>query len=141
MAQRKKASTPVAAGKAAAPRSSTNGGTKRGNGGSRRPTAAKPAPRQRKAEAAPAAPSNKTGLARLGKGELEALVLDYLKANPRGDLTPSEVANVLTRSGGAVANALERLVRDGKAKRVSDKPRRYRLASARSAGKAGGNRR
>ena len=128
MAPRKQATTTAAVRKAAAP---SNGRTpaKAGNG--------------RKAESGPAptARTNHSGQARLGKGELEAQVLGHLKAHPKGDYSPSELANSLTRSGGAIANALERLVRDGKAHRISDKPRRYRLAASGRPGKARGNRR
>jgi len=37
---------------------------------------------------------------------------------------------VLTRSAGAVANALDKLVSLGTAQMVTDKPRTYRLAAA-----------
>jgi hypothetical protein len=40
---------------------------------------------------------------------------------------------VLTRSAGAVANALDKLVSFGTAQMVTDKPRSYQLATAASA--------
>lgn len=135
MAPRKQPSTTAAARKATAPTKGTNGGI-------RKPSAAKPE-NGRKAATGQAQQTqvNTTGHTRLGKGDLEKLVADHLKAHPNGDYSPSELARVLTRSGGAIANALERLVRDGNADRVSDKPRRYRLAASGRSGKARGNRR
>ena len=45
---------------------------------------------------------------------------------------------MLTRSAGAVANALDKLVGLGTAQMVSDKPRTYRLAPAAPARDAAG---
>jgi hypothetical protein len=67
--------------------------------------------------------------ARLGKGELAAQVLGFLRANP-GEHSPSEVAKALGgRSSGAVANALDKFVASGDAVESCPKPRRYRVAS------------
>jgi len=77
--------------------------------------------------------TNKTGLPKLGKGGLESLVVGHLKAHPKAEVTPSELGNKLNRSSGAVGNALERLVKAGKAVRTSDRPRRYRHKAARAA--------
>lgn len=67
---------------------------------------------------------------RLKAGELEPLVLAYLKENkgtaPHG---PSQVAKALGRSSGAVGNCLVRLTDAKKAKRVTDKPLRYDIAA------------
>jgi hypothetical protein len=67
---------------------------------------------------------------RLKAGELEPLVLAYLKQNkgtaPHG---PSQVAKALGRSSGAVGNCLVRLTDAKKAKRVTDKPLRYDIAA------------
>lgn len=67
---------------------------------------------------------------RLKAGELEPLVLAYLKQNkgtaPHG---PSHVAKALGRSSGAVGNCLVRLTDAKKAKRVADKPLRYDVAA------------
>jgi hypothetical protein len=79
------------------------------------------------------AATNKTGLPKLGKGGLEVLVVKHLAANPRSEVTPSELGNKLNRSSGAIGNALERLVKAGKAVRTSDRPRRYRHKAARAA--------
>ena len=65
--------------------------------------------------------------ARLAKGELAALVVDYLSAHP-GELGPTAVGKALGRSPGAVANALQRLAVDGRVRLVGESPRRYRLA-------------
>jgi predicted transcriptional regulator len=63
--------------------------------------------------------------ARLGKGALAKLVLDYLQENAHGELSPTAVAKALDRSSGAVANALERLTAKGSVRKTSEKPRRY----------------
>ena len=76
---------------------------------------------------------NKTGLPRLGKNGLAVLVASHLAEHPRSDLSPSELANKLNRSSGAIANALERLVAQGKASRTSDRPRRYKHKAAKAA--------
>lgn len=76
---------------------------------------------------------NKTGLPRLGKNGLSVLVAGHLAEHPRADLSPSELANKLNRSGGAIANALERLVAQGRAVRISDRPRRYKHKAAKAA--------
>lgn len=78
------------------------------------------------------AATNKTGLPKLGKGKLEELVASHLKGHPKAEVTPSELGNKLNRSSGAVGNALERLVKAGKAVRTSDRPRRYRHKAARA---------
>jgi hypothetical protein len=46
---------------------------------------------------------------------------------------------VLTRSAGAVANALDKLVGLGTAQMVTDKPRTYQLATAATAPDAAGD--
>ena len=64
---------------------------------------------------------------RLAKGELAALVVDYLSTHPE-ELGPTAVGKGLGRSQGAVANALQRLAVDGRVRLVGESPRRYRLA-------------
>jgi hypothetical protein len=59
-------------------------------------------------------------------GQLRDLVQAHLAANPDTDFTPHQIGRVLSRSSGAVANALDRLTALGQAQLTSDKPRRYR---------------
>ena len=49
---------------------------------------------------------------------------------PDAAFTPHQVGKVLTRSAGAVANALDKLTALGTAQMVAGKPRTYRLAPA-----------
>ena len=61
-------------------------------------------------------------------GALRDLVEEHLRKFPDAAFTPHQVGKVLTRSAGAVANALDKLVSLGVAQMVTDKPRSYRLA-------------
>ena len=63
-------------------------------------------------------------------GALRDLVEEHLRKFPDAAFTPHQVGKVLTRSAGAVANALDKLVSLGVAQMVTDKPRTYRLAPA-----------
>jgi hypothetical protein len=63
-------------------------------------------------------------------GALRDLVEEHLRKLPGTAFTPHQVGKVLTRSAGAVANALDKLVSLGTAEMVTDKPRTYRLAPA-----------
>jgi hypothetical protein len=63
-------------------------------------------------------------------GALRDLVEEHLRKFPGTAFTPHQVGNVLTRSAGAVANALDKLVSLGVARLVTDKPRTYQIASA-----------
>lgn len=65
------------------------------------------------------------GSARLGRGQLQDLVVQALGA--AGEASPSALARSLGRSAGAVSNALERLQEAGLVARTSEHPRRYRL--------------
>lgn len=67
-------------------------------------------------------------VARLAPGGLRGMVEDYLRDHPTDDLGPATIGKELRRSSGAVANALDRLVKDGYALMTSPKPKRYRLA-------------
>jgi hypothetical protein len=71
-------------------------------------------------------------------GALRDLVEDHLRKFPETAFTPHQVGKVLTRSAGAVANALDKLVSLGTAAMVAEKPRTYRLAPA-AADAAGGD--
>jgi hypothetical protein len=63
-------------------------------------------------------------------GALRDLVEEHLRKVPDAAFNPHQVGKVLTRSAGAVANALDKLVSLGVAQMVTDKPRSYRLAPA-----------
>ena len=63
-------------------------------------------------------------------GALRDLVEDHLRKFPETAFTPHQVGKVLTRSAGAVANALDKLVSLGTAEMITDNPRTYRLAPA-----------
>jgi len=63
-------------------------------------------------------------------GGLRDLVAEHLRKFPDTAFTPHQIGKVLTRSAGAVANALDKLVSLGTAELASDKPRSYRLAPA-----------
>jgi hypothetical protein len=49
--------------------------------------------------------------------------------NPGTEFTPHQVHNVLGNSSGAIANALDTLVKLGDAELACEKPRRFRLAA------------
>ena len=72
-------------------------------------------------------------------GALRDLVEEHLRKFPDAAFTPHQVGKVLTRSAGAVANALDKLVSLGTAQMVTDKPRTYRLAPAAPAPDAAGD--
>ncbi|MEU4767697.1 MarR family transcriptional regulator [Actinosynnema sp. NPDC023794] len=65
---------------------------------------------------------------RLAPGALRGMVEDYLREHSGQDFTPIVIGKALTRSAGAVHNALEKLVASGYVVRTSDKPKRYALA-------------
>jgi predicted ArsR family transcriptional regulator len=75
------------------------------------------------------APSASSTAQRLRPGELDGLVLDYLRTHgAEGPLTPSAVAKALGRSSGAVGNCLGRLTDAKQARQISDRPRRFSAA-------------
>ena len=75
-------------------------------------------------------PKTKAPDDRLKPGQLDGLVLAYLKKNAdSGPHGPTTVAKALERSSGAVGNCLVRLTKDKKVRQDSDKPRRYSLAA------------
>ncbi|HTU79387.1 MAG TPA: hypothetical protein VMF09_11560 [Solirubrobacteraceae bacterium] len=70
------------------------------------------------------------GMGKLRPGELDGLVLKFLKDNASsGPHGPSSVAQGLQRSSGAVANCLARLKTAKQVRQVGDKPRRYKIAA------------
>jgi hypothetical protein len=68
-------------------------------------------------------------LKRLRPGQLECLVLDYMKAHRKeGPLTATSIAKGLGgRSAGAVVNCLSRLAEAGKVRQAKRTPRAYAL--------------
>lgn len=70
-------------------------------------------------------------------GGLRDKVLAHLVANPGKEFTPHEIHKVLDHSSGAIANALDTLVKLGEAEVATEKPRRFRRA-AQPAGSAPG---
>ncbi len=87
--------------------------------------AAKTAKPKVAADAKPKAPDD-----RLKPGQLDSLVLAYLKENAgSGPHGPSTVAKALNRSSGATSNCLARLTNAKQVRQDSHKPRRYSLAA------------
>jgi hypothetical protein len=62
-------------------------------------------------------------------GGLRDKVLAHLDEHPDGEFTPHEIHKVLSHSSGAIANALDTLVKLGEAELATDKPRRFRRAA------------
>jgi hypothetical protein len=94
----------------------------------RRTVPAKTAAKARSAAPRPAA--DELAVEPLKPGQLDGLVLGYLKRNARSaPHGPSGISKGLERSSGAVANCLVRLVLDGRVVEVSERPRRYQLAA------------
>jgi DNA-binding MarR family transcriptional regulator len=60
---------------------------------------------------------------------LRPLVANHLNAYPDREFTPGEIAKVLDRSSGAVANALDTLVAWGEAVLTCERPRRFQTAT------------
>ena len=66
-------------------------------------------------------------------GGLREKVLAHLRANPGSSFTPHEIHKVNGHSSGAIANALDTLVKHGDAELATEKPRRFRLAGSAAA--------
>ena len=62
-------------------------------------------------------------------GGLRDKVLAHLDAHPDKEFTPHEIHKVINHSSGAIANALDTLVKHGDAEVATDKPRRFRRAA------------
>jgi len=85
--------------------------------------AAKPAAKRAKRAAA----KSKNG--RLGPGQLDKLVLDFMRAHKKdAPHTASAIGKGIGRSSGAVANCLGRQVKAKAVRQVKAKPREYELA-------------
>lgn len=77
-----------------------------------------------------AKPKNRGGAKRLAPGELDGLVIAYMREREEAlPLGASAVAKGIERSSGAVGNCLERQAKadDSPVRRVQDKPRTYDL--------------
>ena len=70
-------------------------------------------------------------------GGLRDKVLAHLDAHPDGQFTPHEIHKVLGNSSGAIANALDTLVKLGDAELATEKPRRFRRAAKSATSPAG----
>ncbi len=66
-------------------------------------------------------------------GGLREKVLAHLRANPGSSFTPHEIHKVTGHSSGAIANALDTLVKHGNATLASEKPRRFHLVGSAAA--------
>jgi len=74
---------------------------------------------------------NKSGSTRLRPGELDGLVLAYLRRHKAdGPLTATVVGKGIKRSSGAVANCLERQAKAQSIRRANGRPRRYEISAA-----------
>jgi hypothetical protein len=87
-----------------------------------------PAPAPAATGATPDPPSTPEGdrTDRLGKGQLADLVMVWLHQHPDpGGHTAAAIGKAITRSSGAIANALARLAATQTVTQVSDHPRKY----------------
>lgn len=70
---------------------------------------------------------------RLRPGELDGLVLAYMRKHPDDSpLTASAIGKGIGRSSGAVANCLARLAKEKKLRQAKRKPRAYVMKEAKS---------
>lgn len=67
------------------------------------------------------------GKKRLAPGALRQMVIN-LTVHPGEAFTATGISRVIEKSSGAIANALDMLVKQNIAEQVSDRPRTYRLA-------------
>ncbi len=73
-------------------------------------------------------PKPKGGSSRLRPGELDGLVIAYMRDHgAERPFSPGKVARGIGKSSGAVANCLERLAGSKEIRRVRRKPRTYDL--------------
>lgn len=81
----------------------------------------------------PAPKGTRGSSGRLRPGELDGLVLAYLRQHQAdGPLTASKVGKGIERSSGAVANCLERLAGGEQVRRATKRPRAYAIAEEKS---------
>jgi hypothetical protein len=76
-------------------------------------------------EEQPAPPSLPETKERLPKGALRGMVEDYLAEHPDDSFGPAKIGRDLNKSGGAVNNALEKLVSVGCAIKTCEAPKRF----------------
>ncbi|SFO04660.1 hypothetical protein [Amycolatopsis rubida] len=67
------------------------------------------------------------GKDRLAKGQLRGLVEEYLTERTGESFGPAQIGKDLNRSGGAVNNACEKLVKDGYAIKTCEAPKRFAI--------------
>lgn len=68
---------------------------------------------------------------RLRKGGLRELVHAELVKQRPAEVSAHTISKATGKSAGAIQNALEKLVAEGKATRSSDAPKRYRVKASR----------
>ncbi|MFF4602740.1 hypothetical protein ACFY12_08305 [Streptomyces sp. NPDC001339] len=67
---------------------------------------------------------------RLAPGALRQMVIEHLRTHPDEAFTATRISRIIEKSSGAIANALDKLVSQGIAEQVSDRPRTFRLANS-----------
>ena len=77
------------------------------------------------------------GADRAAPRPLRPEVIAHLNAHPGKEFTPAEIAKVLGRSSGAVANALETAAKNGEAVLTSERPMRYTATTPATGGQGG----
>lgn len=81
----------------------------------------------------PKARKSQQGQKRLRPGQLNGLVLTYMKKHKAElPLSPTAVAHGIERSSGAVGNCLGRLEKERKVRLATKKPREYDLAGSKN---------
>ncbi|MCA1229952.1 hypothetical protein [Saccharopolyspora sp. 6M] len=65
---------------------------------------------------------------RLAPGALHGLVEDFLREHPGDEFGPSKIGKELSRSSGAVNNALEKMTEKGVVVKTREAPKRFMLA-------------
>lgn len=86
---------------------------------------------------APATPAAPVAGARLSNGELRRMVARVLADDPADEFSPRGIAKRLSRSSGAIGNALKTLTAAGQAEQTGSAPLRYRANAATAAAAAG----
>ncbi|MEU3962954.1 hypothetical protein AB0F42_24630 [Streptomyces buecherae] len=71
---------------------------------------------------------------RLAPGALRQMVADYLQQHTGEAFTATKISREIDRSSGAITNALRKLVQQGTAEQVTDRPRTYRVATTNGGG-------